>query len=89
MSKKFSKNREVNNHYLSIPLKYCFNVPTSNGKDFTIIDDYGKFFLCAWRNSDTAKAGMTFLCRKVFKKSTVGFLYKDKFYPLGKSGWVI
>nr|DAN43752.1 MAG TPA: hypothetical protein [Caudoviricetes sp.] len=89
MSHKFSKNRKVDKKYYTIPMKYCLNVPTSSSKDFVILDDYGKFYACAWRNSDTGRVGISFLCRKVYKKHDIGFIYKDKFYSVKTSGWVI
>lgn len=53
------------------------------------MDFMGKNLLCAWRNNNTCKVGMPFLCRRIIKKGKSGFMYKNKFYSLEtKYGWV-
>lgn len=71
------------------PIKYCTEVPNSKDSSFVIMDFMGKNLLCAWRNNNTCKVGMPFLCRRIIKKGKSGFMYKNKFYSLEtKYGWV-
>lgn len=72
-----------------VPIKYCTEVPNSKDSSFVIMDFMGKSLLCAWRNNNTCKVGMPFLCRRIIKKGKSGFMYKNKFYSLEtKYGWV-
>lgn len=93
---KFKKNREVDRSWMHVPAKYMSEVKGSNskghcweGKEFCIIEFYGNRALCGWRNNETCKVGKTFLCKIVRKGKKTGIIYKDKFYQLGRYGWVI
>lgn len=71
----------------------CYTIrarfPNSKDSSFVIMDFMGKSLLCAWRNNNTCKVGMPFLCRRIIKKGKSGFMYKNKFYSLEtKYGWV-
>lgn len=86
---KFQKNRGVLEAYWKVPIKYCFEVPHSKNREFVIMDFMGRNLICAWRNENTGRIGIPFLCKKTFKNSKLGFIYKDKFYNLEtNSGWV-
>lgn len=85
---KFEKDRSVNPSYYRVPLKYCLNVKGEPNKEFVIIDINGKNAICAWRNTDTCKIGITFTCRLTRRNNKLGFIYKDKFVNLNNSGWV-
>lgn len=79
---KFEKYRSVHESYWRVPIKYCTEVPNSKDSSFVIMDFMGKNLLCAWRNNNTCKVGMPFLCRRIIKKGKSGFMYKNKFYSL-------
>lgn len=80
---------EAGESYWRVPIKYCTEVPNSKDSSFVIMDFMGKSLLCAWRNNNTCKVGMPFLCRRIIKKGKSGFMYKNKFYSLEtKYGWV-
>lgn len=67
------------------------SIPPKNDKDFCILELSKRQATCAWRNNQTCKVGMTFVCKvDEHKDGTVGIVYKDKFYPINKStsGWV-
>lgn len=67
-------------------------IPPKNDKDFCIVELHKHSAVCAWRNNQTCKIGMSFKCKVETKKDgTIGIVYKDKFYPINKSssGWVI
>lgn len=92
---KFKTNREVDKNWLHVPAKYMFNIKGSNnskdmlnGKEFCIIEFYGNKALCGWRNGDTCKVGRTFLCDLAVRNKKRGIIYKNKFYPFDRYGWV-
>lgn len=96
MSRKFNKNRSVEESYLHVPVKYMSEVRGKetrpncwSGKEFCIIDFYGNNALCGWRNNESCKVGKTFLCKIIHRGKKTGIIYKGKFYPLGRYEWVI
>lgn len=89
---KFGKNREVDPLWLHVPTVYMSQVKGSKDRgwesDFCVIQFYGNKALCAWRNNERCYTGMPFMCRVVTKNKKRGILYKGKFYPFTKYGWV-
>lgn len=90
-------SREADKNFLlflaeKYPILYDYHckVAGNDWLDHCIIMDFmGKSLLCAWRNNNTCKVGMPFLCRRIIKKGKSGFMYKNKFYSLEtKYGWV-
>jgi C1A family cysteine protease len=52
-------------YYFNIPIKYCTQVRGRNNgqKDKDVIQLYGKHkCLCGWRNNESCKIGIPFLC---------------------------
>lgn len=89
MSLKFNENRSVDSRYLHVPIKYCNQVPSNGSKEFVLIDCVGRYYVAAWRNENTCRVGMTFLVPRVERNGNIGFMYKNKFYKLNGSGWVL
>lgn len=84
MSYKFGKNHSVDRSYLSVPMYYTGIKHTANkDKELVLIDDMGKHYIAAYRNNELCKVGITFLLKKEYKNNTYGFIFKDKFHPLG------
>lgn len=78
-----------NPYYLNIPIKYCTQVRGSNNgqkdKDFVVIQFYGRHkCLCGWRNNESCKIGIPFLCN--IKGNFIK--YKNQLIPLNDGGWV-
>lgn len=65
-------------------------IPSKHNKEFCIISLSKRVAICAWRNVSSCKIGIPFLCRVERRRSSVGIIYKDKYYPINKSsaGWV-
>lgn len=92
---KFGKNREVDNRYLNVPVKYItskYNGSNEGEKDksLCIIDFYGNDkALVGWRNNETCKMGMTRVCKIVHKDGKHYLKYKDKLILISDPyGWV-
>ncbi len=89
MSQKFFKHGEVPFYYHAMPILYPgIKHPTRRDTQLTILDDYGKMYLAAYRNGDTCKVGIHFLLKKDVKNGKSGFWFKDKFYKHTRYGWV-
>lgn len=90
MSRKFHLNRSVDFIYHAIPIYYTgVRHATDNDKELVLIDDFGSQYIAAYRNNELNKVGINFILKKERKNGKLGFVFKDKFYPLKKrSGWV-
>lgn len=89
---KFDKDRAVDPSWLHTPTVYMSKVRGSKDNmlkfEFCIIQFYGNKALCAWRNNHRCYTGMPFMCSVVIKNKKKGILYKGKFYPFTRYGWV-
>lgn len=79
MSLKFSKNREVKEEYIKIPLYYTGIIsPNDKDRELVIMDRIGSNYTACWRNNKLCKLGIEFLV----KATKEGFYFKDKIYKL-------
>lgn len=88
---KFGKHREVTPLWLHVPAKYMsqlYRVRNGVEKEFCIIEFYGDHALCAWRSNKTCRTGIPFTCKIETRGGKSGIVYKGKFYPFGRYGWV-
>lgn len=84
MSRKFDKNRSVYSTYLSVPLTYTrIKHPQNLAKELVLVDRLGNHYVAAWRNENKRNVGLTFLVKAESRKGKPGFIFKDKWYPVG------
>jgi hypothetical protein len=90
MSRKFNSNRSVDFFYHAVPIYYTgIKHATNNNKELVLIDDFKSHYIAAYRNDELIKVGINFILKKERKNGKLGFVFKDKYYPLKKrSGWV-
>lgn len=79
-------HNELKEKYLNpqLILKQNYN------KDFVVIEFYGKSkCLCAWRNNQACKMGMTFICPIIKRNKKYYVKYKNQLISLETNyGWV-